>query len=75
MEVHLSPEKEARLREFASRAGKDAAQVMEEALDRMLDYEVAFIAAVEKGRDAARRGDLLDHDDVVERIERMFRSR
>jgi len=40
----------------------------------MLDYEQRFIAAVEEGRASARRGDLLDHDEVVERIERMFRS-
>ncbi len=74
MEVHLSPDKEARLREFASRTGKDASRVIEEALDRMLEYEERFIAAVEEGRASARRGDLVEHDEVVERIEQMFRS-
>jgi predicted transcriptional regulator len=73
MEVHLSPDKEARLRQFATRAGKDAEQVVEEALDRLLEYDERFIAAVEKGRASARRGDLLEHDEVVERIEQMFR--
>jgi predicted transcriptional regulator len=29
---------------------------------------------VEEGRASARRGELIEHDDVVERIERMFRS-
>ena len=28
----------------------------------------------EEGRASARRGELLEHDEVVERIERMFRS-
>ena len=74
MEVHFSPDKETRLREFAARAGKDAEQVVEEAVDRMLDYEQRFLAAVEEGRASARRGDLLEHDIVVERIEQMFRS-
>ena len=74
MEVHLSPDKEARLRELATRTGKDAAQVVEEAVDRMLEYDERFIEAVEEGRAAARRGDLLEHDEVVERIEQMFRS-
>jgi predicted transcriptional regulator len=72
MEVHLTAEKEARIREIADRTGKDTTQVVEEAIDRMLDYAVDFLQAVEEGRASARRGDLLDHDDVVERIERMF---
>lgn len=74
MEVHLSPDKEAMLRQLATRTGKDAAQVLEEAVDRLLEYDAHFLAAVEEGRAAARRGDLLEHDDVVERIERMFRA-
>ncbi len=73
MEVHLSPDKEARLQQFASRAGKKAEQVVEEAVDRMLEYEERFIAAVEEGRASARRGNLLEHDEVRERIERIFR--
>jgi len=74
MEVHFSPEKEARLQQVASRSGKQAAQVVEEAVDRMLEYETRFVEAVEEGRASARRGDLLEHDQVVERIEQMFRS-
>ena len=74
MEVHFSPEKEARLQQVASRSGKEAAQVVEEAVDRMLEYETRFVEAVEEGRASARRGDLLEHDQVVERIEQMLRS-
>ncbi len=74
MEIHLSPDKEARLRQFATRTGRDADQVIEAAVDQMLEYEESFLAAVEKGRASARRGDLLEHDEVVERIEQMFHS-
>jgi len=74
MEVNLSPDKEARIRQLASRTGKDAAQVVEEAVDRLLEYDEHFLAAVEEGRASARRGDLLEHDEVVNRIEQMFRS-
>jgi predicted transcriptional regulator len=74
MEVHLSPDKEARLQQVATRTGKNAAQIVEEAVDRMLEYDTRFIQAVEEGRASARRGDLLEHDEVVERIEQMFRS-
>jgi len=74
MEVNLSPDKEARLRQLAIRTGKDAEQVVEEAVDRMLEYDERFLAAVEEGRASARKGDLLEHDEVVKRIEQMFRS-
>jgi len=74
VEVHLSADKEARLREVATRTGKDAGQLVEEAIDRMLEYDVRFIEAVEEGRASARRGELLEHDEVVGRIERILHS-
>ena len=74
MEVHFSPEKEARLQEVASRSGKAAEQLVEEAVDRLLEYEVNFAQAIEQGRRSARRGDLLEHHEVVDRVEQMFRS-
>lgn len=74
MEVHLPLEKQERVQRIASRLGKDLGQVIEEAVDRMLDHDESFIAAVEEGRAAARRGELLEHDEVVERIEKMLRS-
>jgi predicted transcriptional regulator len=72
MEVNFTPEQESRLHQVATRTGKDPRQVVEEGIDRMLDYDERFLAAVEEGRASARRGDLLEHDEVVERIERMF---
>jgi predicted transcriptional regulator len=74
MEIHLSPEKEARLQQVAARTGKNPAQMVEEAVDRMFDYDERFVASVEEGRAAARRGNLLEHDEVVQRVEQMFRS-
>ena len=73
MEVNFTPEQQNRLHQVATRTGKDPRQVVEEGIDRMLDYDEHFMAAVEQGRASARRGDLLEHDEVVERIERMFR--
>lgn len=74
MEVHFTPEKESRLHQVATRIGKNPEQVVVEAVDRMLEYDERFIAAVEDGRASARRGDLLEHEEVVERIEHMLRS-
>jgi predicted transcriptional regulator len=74
MEVRFSPDKEARLHQVAARVGKEPSQLVEEAVDRMLEYDARFIEAVEVGRAAARRGELLEHDEVVERIEQILRS-
>lgn len=73
-EVHLSARKEARLRRIAKQAGRDATELVAEAVDRMLEYDPRFVAAVEKARSSARRGDLLEHADVAARIERILRS-
>ena len=74
MEIHLSPNVEARLQDLAGRSGKTTAQLVEETVDRMLEYDARFVAAVEVGRAAARRGDLLEHKEVVERVERMVQD-
>ena len=72
MEVKLSSEKEARLQHFATRTGRQPSQLIAEAVDRMLESDARFIEAVEVGRAAARRGELLEHDEVVSRIEAML---
>ena len=74
MEVHFSADKEARLRDVATRTGRDAAELVEEAVDRMLEYDTRYLEAVEEGLAAARRGDLLEHELVVDRIEQILRS-
>jgi predicted transcriptional regulator len=73
MEVHFSADTEARLRHAAIRTGK-ATQLVAEAVDRMLEYDARFIEAIEIGRAAARRGELLEHEEVVKRVAQMFRS-
>lgn len=55
MEVHFSPDKEARLRRFAIRHGKDVGRVVEEAVDRMLESAACSTEAEEGGRAAGRR--------------------
>ena len=74
MEVQLSREKEARLQDFAARTGREASQLVAEAVDRMLGYYARFVGAVEEGRAAARRGELLEHDEVAACIENLFPS-
>jgi predicted transcriptional regulator len=73
MEVHFAPDIEARLREVAARRGKDVAQVVEETVSNMLQRQARFVQGVERGIAAAERGDLIDHEEVVSRIDRLFR--
>lgn len=75
MEIHLTPEKEALLRQVAARTGQDAAQVVQEAVDRLLDHDTWFVREVEKGQLQAAQGDLIDHDEVVVRIERRLKGK
>ena len=75
MEIHLTPEKEALLRQVAARTGQDAAQVVQEAVDRLLDHDTWFIREVEKGQLQAAKGDLIEHDEVVARIEKRLKDK
>ena len=61
MEVHLTPKKEARLHQFATRTGREVAQVVEEAVDRLLEYDAHFVREVEKGLAQIERGEVLSH--------------
>lgn len=75
MEVHLSPEKEAQLHQLATRTGKDTAQLVQEAVDLLLDYEAWFLEEVEKGLAQADRGELIEHEEAIRRIEKRLQDR
>jgi hypothetical protein len=59
MEVHLTSEQPTRLQQVATRSGKNLEHLICEGLDRMLDYDGNFFAAVEEGQVQACRGDLV----------------
>ncbi|MBK5293744.1 MAG: hypothetical protein JJE04_18955 [Acidobacteriia bacterium] len=70
MEVHLTPELEVKLNRIAVEQGRDASLVAAEAIERLADHEGWFMDAVERGLSEAGRGELLDHFEVVTRIEK-----
>lgn len=74
MDVALTPRQESLLAEVAVRTGRAPEQILRDALDAFLEQERWFAEAVEQGREAARRGELLDHDDLVGRLEERYRS-
>ena len=75
MEVHLTPEKQALLQQLATRTGKNTVDLVQEAVDRLLDYDAWFVQGVEKGLAQAARGELIDHEDLVARIEKRIQTR
>ena len=50
---------------LAAAANRNRSWVVEEALRAYLAREVQFLEAVEKGIEAYKKGDVLDHADVV----------
>jgi predicted transcriptional regulator len=74
MEVHFTPDTEAQLKQLAALKGKDVAQVVAETVSSVLERRARFIEGVELGIAAAERGDLVEHDEVVSRIDQLFRS-
>jgi predicted transcriptional regulator len=74
MEVHFPPEIETQLQQVASANGKDAEQLVKDTVARMLESQARFIAGVQRGIEQADRGELVEHQDVVNRIERLFHA-
>jgi len=74
VEVRFSPEQEAKLNQFAIRAGKDVEQVVLDAVTSMLEDQVRFEQAVQKGFDSLDRGEFVEHEAVGNRIDQLFRS-
>jgi predicted transcriptional regulator len=74
MEVHFTPEQEARLAEIATTAGTDAERLVKDAALRLLQEDTRFRAAVREGVDQADRGEFIDEEEMDARLEQMLRS-
>jgi len=72
MDLHVPPELEAKLHRLAAETGRHADQVALDLLANSVEHDDWFRREVEKGRVAAREGRLLDHDEVVSRIDQRY---
>jgi predicted transcriptional regulator len=72
MEVHFAPEQEAQLPQIARNSGTDTEHLVKDAALRLVEEDVRFRAAVRRGIAQADRGELLDHNEVMARIERLL---
>ena len=72
MEIHLNPDLQAKLAHLAAERGRDAELLAIEAIERFVDYDEWFIREVEKGLAQIERGEVLTHEEVGVRIERLL---
>ena len=74
MEVHYTPEQEARLSQIANQAGTDPERLVKDAALRLLEEDAHFRAAVREGIEQADRGEFIEEAEMKVRLEQMLRS-
>lgn len=60
----MSPEKVAELDSIAKAMDRDRSYLLNEAVETYLSEQRRFVAMVEEGLEASRKGELVDDDDV-----------
>lgn len=75
MEVHLSPDTQAKLTRLAGERGRDAETLAREAIERLVDYDSWFVGEVEKGLAQIERGEVLTHETVGARLDQHLRNK
>jgi predicted transcriptional regulator len=75
MEVHFSPEQEAQLSQIANYNGTPAEQLVKQAALRLIEEDAEIRAGIQRGIEQADRGELIDHDEVVARFERLLQPK
>ena len=73
MEARLTPDQEEHLARLASRNGTNSEELAPDAVLRLLDDDDDFRATVCRGLEQADRGELLSHEEVRNRMERLLR--
>ena len=72
MEVHFTPETEARLTQSAAQQGRDPGDLAREIVARYFQDEIRFVEAVRRGEDALDRGEYLTHEEAGQRLQRFL---
>jgi predicted transcriptional regulator len=72
MEVHFTPEQEAKLAQSAAERGRAPDELVRQVVARYFDEESRFVDAVRRGEEAFERGEYLTHEQVGQRLERFL---
>jgi predicted transcriptional regulator len=74
MDLPISERQAAELAVLSSRTGRSAADLVAEAVDRLLADEAWFDAQVQLGIDQIARGEFLEEEEMDARVTRMIRA-
>ncbi len=74
MEVSFTATTEAQIKHLAASKGKDAAQLVEETMTRVMERRAQYLDGVKRGIAAANHGDLVDDDEARAFLEQRERS-
>ena len=69
IEIHLTPELEAKLARLADQQGREREALVQEAIERFVNFDEWFLQEVEKGLEAADRGDFIEHEEIGKLID------
>jgi predicted transcriptional regulator len=72
MEIRLNPDLQAKLSRLAAEQGRPSETLVLEAVERMVNYDEWFIREVNKGLEAAERGELIEHSEVRKMIDQRY---
>jgi len=72
--VHVTLELQAKLAQLAAQQGRDTDDLVQDVLTRYLEEEARFVEAVKLGEEALERGEYLTHEQVGQRLQRLFES-
>ncbi|HUI79051.1 MAG TPA: hypothetical protein VLY24_14090 [Bryobacteraceae bacterium] len=72
MEIHFTPDLQARLAERAAKQGRNPDDVVQDVVARFFEEEDRFVEAVKRGEAALERGESLAHEEVGERLRRFL---
>ena len=74
MEVCVTPEMQAKLASLAAQEGRNTNELVQDTFSRYLEEQARIIEAIRLGEDALQRGEYLTHEEVGERLGRLFES-
>jgi len=72
--IRIDEKKLRRLDRVAAAMDRPRAWVVDQAIDRFLEYEEWFVRQVDRGIVQADRGDLVPHDDVMAELKARMRK-
>jgi predicted transcriptional regulator len=74
MEVHFTPELQAKLDRVAAENSSKADQYVQQLVEHYLDHDVWFRQKVKTSLERLDRGEFISHEEMGDRIEKKFGS-